>query len=70
MPGTSNGMSKFSKDEIIEIRTRFNNDENYLSIYNDFKKVTLGQFLKILRNQTYLDCNILCKKEVCIIRGT
>ena len=63
MPGTSNGMSKFSKDEIIEIRTRFNNDENYLSIYNDFKKVTLGQFLKILRNQTYLDCNILCKKR-------
>ena len=63
MLGTSNGMAKFSKDEIIEIRTRFNNDENYLSIYNDFKKVSLNQFLKILRNETYLDCEVLCKKR-------
>ncbi|CRH59146.1 Uncharacterised protein [Chlamydia trachomatis] len=42
MLGTSNGRSKFSFDEITEIRTRFNNNENYLDIYKDFSKVSLG----------------------------
>lgn len=42
MLGTSNGMSKFTMDEIVEIRTRFNNGENYLEIYEDFKKVSLN----------------------------
>lgn len=63
MLGTSNGMSKFTMDEIVEIRTRFNNGENYLEIYEDFKKVSLNQFLKIIRNQTYLDCPLRCVKR-------
>lgn len=63
LPGDKNGNAKFSLAEITEIRTRFNNDENYLDIYNDFKKVGLGQFLKIIRNKTYLNCPIRCKEK-------
>ena len=63
MLGTSNGRSKFSFDEITEIRTRFNNNENYLDIYKDFSKVSLGQFLKILKNKTYLDNPLRCKEK-------
>ena len=61
--GTSNWRARFSKEEIEEIRQRFNTGENYLSIYDDFKKVKLDQFLKILRNETYLDCPIRCKRR-------
>lgn len=63
MMGTNNGRAEFSLSEIIDIRERFNNDENYLDIYQDYKKVSLGQFLKILRNKTYIDCPVKAKEK-------
>ena len=39
MMGTNNGRAEFSLSEIADIRNRFNNNENYLDIYQDYKKV-------------------------------
>lgn len=63
MMGTNNGRAEFSLSEIADIRNRFNNNENYLDIYQDYKKVSLGQFLKILRNKTYTDCPIKAEEK-------
>ena len=63
MMGTNNGRAEFSLSEIADIRNRFNNNENYLDIYQDYKKVSLGQFLKILRNKTYTDCSIKAEEK-------
>ena len=63
MMGTNNGRAEFSLSEIADIRNRFNNNENYLDIYQDYKKVSLGQFLKILRNKTSTDCPIKAEEK-------
>lgn len=70
LAGASNGRAHFTVDEIFDIRTRFNNDENYMSIYNDYQRVSVEQFIKILRNKTYLDCSLRCKDKTLLNQGS
>lgn len=54
--GIKNGRSKLTKNDIIEIRMRYDNGENIKSILNDFN-VSLSTMKRVCNRETYKDIN-------------
>lgn len=53
--GLKNGRAKFTKEQILDIRKRFDEGESLVSIHNDYNFVSRSTISRVAYRQVYKD---------------
>jgi len=65
MMGYSNGRAKLTKDQVIDIRTRFHNGEKHWDIYEEYKDIiSFNDFKRVVTYKTYLNDNLIIGDKI------